>query len=162
MRWGKRKILYAGAIWSGVGVAKFWYNTVTAAELLFILKPLKLALELFGYPNFWLTADGYLNAQNYLISKDCSGFNFWLITTVVLGFAAGKLYQYKAWVLPLTLIGSYLLTQLANISRISCLTLAGNFVYVEPLLHLTIGSLVYLSLLFGFYSIFILSTQKTI
>ena len=150
----KQKILFAATLWLLIAIGKVWYNSATVEDLLFILKPLKGSLELLGYADFRLTPEGYLNAQNYLISKDCSGFNFWLISTLVIGFAIGRKANYKIWLIPAIVILSYTATQLANISRISCLTFASDFISIGTTLHPAIGSVVYLSLLLSLYILF--------
>jgi exosortase K len=102
---------------------KFGFTIANNDDLLFLLKPTdKLVGLLTGTNSIYSSDKGYFcNTLNVLIDKSCAGFNFWLLSFLMLTFLGLK-YSYnkfkRIFVIPLALIGAYFFTIFANTSRI--------------------------------------------
>jgi len=131
-------------------------------QLFFILKPTNGLVEIFtGSPSFYDATIGYYYPNlNITIEKSCSGFNFWLLAFVLSAFVSLNYLQSKkakAFIIPVMLVVSYLLTLFVNASRIVT-SLAANSMtsawYDHPVtwLHQAEGAFIYLMFLILFYS----------
>lgn len=147
-----RKIPYILSLWLVVLLAKLWYQECSWEQLSFILQPLKSILEGLISTRFTYTTNGYLCPEGYLITKDCSGFNFLLISFLTLGFSLGKKFNYNLIAFLATSLLAYTLTLFANTSRIISLISCELFFEVDSNLHLAIGTIVYLSILLIAYA----------
>lgn len=143
-------------------VFKLFYKSFGNEELLILPTPVSYLVSFFsGSTLHFSTENGYfLPDLNILIDASCSGFNFGLIAFVVLGFAVVtnvKNAKRKAILLILSLIVAYLLTIIANTSRIMSIIkmneLLPDLNKKYDWLHVTQGVFVYLFFLIGFYLI---------
>ncbi|MDB5255454.1 MAG: xrtK [Chitinophagaceae bacterium] len=141
---------------------KAWYTTTDHDQLLFILKPTQLLVEIFtGSPAVYDAAHGYFYPDlNITIEKSCSGFNFWLLSFALFVFVSlnhlrsqmGKLFA-----IPAALLLSYVLTLFVNASRIVTSIAANSYTQRfsdHPItwLHQAEGTFIYLLFLILFYS----------
>lgn len=143
-------------------VFKLMYKSFGNEELLILLMPVSYLVSFFTDSplSFSIESGYYLSDLNILIDASCSGFNFWLISFVVLGFAIVTNVmdkKRKAIVLILSLFATYFLTIIANTSRIISIikmnNLLPNLNEKYDWLHVTQGTFVYLFFLIGFYLI---------
>jgi exosortase K len=143
-------------------VFKLLYKSFGNEELLLLLTPVSYLIGFFtDSPLIFSIANGYyLLDLNILIDASCSGFNFWLISFVVLGFAIVTNVidkKRKSILLILSLLMTYFLTIIANTSRIISIikmnNLLPNLNEKYDWLHTTQGTFVYLFFLIGFYLI---------
>lgn len=143
-------------------VCKLWYKQLGSEELLLLLTPISYLVGFFGDSTVQFSGENgyYLAALNIVIDKGCSGFNFWLISFVVLGFAVIMNIiepKRKAILLILSLFVAYLLTIIANTSRILSIIKMNNlFPDLDKQYewsHATQGTFVYLFFLISFYLI---------
>lgn len=145
----KQALFYLGLLWGLIVLAKLWYRQADADSFLFLLAPTASGVSLLlGFPLELVPGLGYQSLQaGILITEECAGANFLLIATLAGFFALSSRWGSKGWLLPLTLLLAYVLTVLANITRICCLLLLGSLLQVPDWLHLGLGAAVYLSLL---------------
>jgi exosortase K len=102
---------------------KYGYTLADNNDLAFLLKPTdKLVGLLTGSHSVYLSESGYYHDQlNILIDKSCSGFNFWILGFLLFTYSSIKFFDKtsnKILIIPIALIGAYLLTIFVNTSRI--------------------------------------------
>ena len=110
------------------GAGKLWYRQAETESLLWLLQPSTTLLSwLSGMSYAYLPHEGYLREDRaFLVHKDCSGFNFFLLALLVaftiflprirsLGALGKALFACT--------LASYLVTLLANTSRLLLTTL---------------------------------------
>ena len=108
-----------------VGAAiKIFYSTASVNDLLWILAPTRLLVELVTGVGFAFESySGYMSSDHsFLIAASCSGVNFMIAAFLML--ALGKLWRYRSQrigfsFIPLSLVFAYLTTIVANTVRIS-------------------------------------------
>ncbi|MCL2441662.1 MAG: exosortase K [Treponema sp.] len=104
-------------------VSKLWFTAADINKLAFLLKPIDTLFGLItGSQSIYIENYGYYHEYyNILIDKSCCGFNYFLICFLVFVFLFTEQFSkpiYKAFVLPFSLIFSWILTIFVNISRI--------------------------------------------
>lgn len=155
----KKTILTAATCFCFIAL-KFWYASASTGDLQFVLSPTKLLVEIVtGNPSTYLHNEGhYYPGLDIIISKSCSGFNFFmtcLLMLMILLFQKESRLGQLAMRLPMVFLIAYGVTLLANCSRIS------TAVFLKPLvppglidpatLHESIGIVIYLSFLVTTY-----------
>lgn len=152
---GKIWIMGFSALIIAAGL-KLYYSTASVNDLLWVLAPTKLLVELVTGETFRFESyAGYMNADHsFLIAATCSGVNFFI--TAFLMLALVPLFKGRAenngWLdLPVALLAAYATTILANAVRI-CVALRlqrmnTDLIWVNPeQLHRFEGIFIY----FGF------------
>ena len=148
----KSSTLHLLLLWCLIIAAKLWHQQADADALNFLLAPTAKGSSLLLGLDFGLSTEGYYSQQaSFLISRDCSGFNFWLIATLAGFLALMPRWKSAYRLIPAAVLLGYALTLLANVARICCLVLAGSFIQVPMELHLAIGVAVYLGLLIPYF-----------
>jgi exosortase K len=142
---------------------KFGYSYADNDNLIFLLKPTdKLVGLLTGSNSVYISDKGYFyNQLNIVIDKSCAGFNFWVLSFLMLTFLGLKYFdsnKKKLLTILLSLIGAYLLTVFVNTSRIFASIVTQNqmsdiFVNQKLIIHETIGIVTNLSFLILTYFI---------
>ncbi|MCB9640148.1 MAG: exosortase K [Myxococcales bacterium] len=140
-------------------LGKEWYRQASPSAMYWLLWPTSQLVSLFsGMGYLYQPLEGFLREDGaILIHKDCSGFNFFLMSLMVT-FTFSFRSHLGARRIALLLLGgifaSYFATILANTSRILCATqlLSPAFSgFLSPqLAHKSIGIFVYLSFLITF------------
>jgi len=102
---------------------KFGYTIANNDNLIFLLKPTNILVGfLTGSNSIYSTENGYFHQElNILIEKSCSGFNFWLLSFLMLTFLLLKYFKnnlHKTMTIPFSLLAAYLVTIFVNASRI--------------------------------------------
>ena len=154
----KKTILY-GILGLGFILTKLWYKEASAEALAFILVPITRVVEIVtGHLSTYVTNEGYLfNNLGIIISKSCSGFNFFLTCFLMLSvLLIINLHQIKkkisAGILFLTI--TYIITIIANCSRIITALRLKPFtsnLFPEDLIHSSIGVVTYFFFLIATY-----------
>lgn len=140
---------------------KLGFAVAGSNHLLFLLKPTtKLVDLLTGSTSSLLADSGYYNQKlNIIIDKSCSGFNFLLLSFLIIVYSFVRFLKrdsYKILAIPAALIVAYLLTIFVNSSRI----IASIVVHVQTkrivldnqnLLHEAVGIITNLTFLVLFY-----------
>ena len=140
---------------------KFGFRFAENDSLIFLLKPTKKFIELLtGSNSIYISDKGYYFSQlNFLIDKSCAGFNFWVLSFLMLTFLGlNNLNNHfkKMLTIPLALTGAYFFTIFANVSRIFASIVIQNqtnsyFESQQHLIHESIGIITYLSFLIFMY-----------
>ena len=142
---------------------KFGFTYANNDNLLFLLKPTdKLVGLLTGSNSVYILDNGYFHNQlNIVIDKSCTGFNFWVLSFLMLTFLGlnnldNKLK--KLLVIPFALTFAYFLTIFVNTSRIFASIVIQNqmsdvFSNQKHIIHETIGIVTNLSFLILTYFI---------
>lgn len=138
-----------------IGLKLAWRD-VPVTEPRIFLAPLVTALEgLLGSP-FVRQSYGYVNlAWNVTITKDCAGMNYFLIVHCLLVFSHLRYFQNreKPLVYLVFLVGAFLMTWLANLSRIILSLFLGRSGLIPSVMtgtpHLALGTFVYFCFLVG-------------
>ena len=102
---------------------KFGYTLADNNDLTFLLVPTDQLVGLVtGSSSTYLSESGYYNEHlNIIIDKSCSGFNFWVLCFLLFTYLTIKYFDkplQKKLIIPIALIGAYLLTIFVNTSRI--------------------------------------------
>jgi len=102
---------------------KFGFTYAENDSLTFLLKPTdKLVGLLTGSNSIYIMDKGYFHDElNIVIDKSCAGFNFWILSFLMLTFLGLKYFGSnlkKALIIPLALTGAYFFTIFVNTSRI--------------------------------------------
>ncbi|SBW05187.1 exosortase K [uncultured Dysgonomonas sp.] len=139
---------------------KLAYPHLETDNIRFLLSPTNKAIELIsGSDAIYNNASGYFYPQmNMVINKSCSGFNFLLISFLMIAFVFIKTSIIKGGlVIPISFLLAYMITLIANISRITGYMLIMNTGFYsasglpDKLIHQAEGIFVYLSfLIFGY------------
>ncbi|MFK8163386.1 MAG: exosortase K [Lewinella sp.] len=105
-------------------LGKWWHQTATAEDLLFLLAPTDVLVSAsLGDAGVWKAGEGYLHERfSMIINASCAGFNFFALSFLMLGWLL--LNRWNTWwaVLPALLL-AWPLTILANTSRILTISL---------------------------------------
>lgn len=134
-------------------VLKIIFKYANTEQLEFLLKPTNKIVEIITNSNseYVFKKGFYHESLNIIIDKSCSGFNFWLISFLMLSFLLLQNFINKKMrliVLPLALSLAYFITILVNSSRILIAVFAQNtFIKMHAdysWLHQAEGSFVYL------------------
>lgn len=104
-------------------ILKLGYTLADNNDLILLLKPTdQLVGFLTGSDAVFLPESGYFHEKlNIIIDKSCSGFNFWALSFLIFTYLITRYVERSAtkiMVIPITLIGAYLLTIVVNASRI--------------------------------------------
>lgn len=107
-------------------LGKWWHRTADAEALGFLLSPTDAAVSVAtGSASLWRPEMGYHHPSlNMAIDASCAGFNFLLITFLLLAYLLLQRFN-RWWVIPLTLLAAWPVTLLANTSRILTILLTG-------------------------------------
>jgi len=153
---------------------KFYFLHTDTEGILFLIAPLNfLVSSILGISSTYIADSGfYLEAYDILISKSCSGHNFWLIAFLTLSLTV---LRYRFGSLKMTLLilfaffQAYVLTIAANsfriISAIYINRVTDSFIENQDLIHQMVGILNSISfvLIIYFLAEFILNkTQQHI
>lgn len=141
---------------------KITYTISDNNDLTFLLKPTDKLIGLVTNSTSLYSAErGYFHGQlNILIDKSCSGFNFWILSFLMLYFLTLKFLhnkiQYRLLALPAILTCTYVLTIFVNTSRILFSVfihkVGTNFTGVNSnWLHQAEGTFIYLGFLIIIY-----------
>lgn len=146
---------------------KTFYTAASTDNLYFILYPTNFCIELIsGSTAFYTNENGFFYSNlNFVINKSCSGFNFWIISFVMLSFlglSVLKKNKERITLLFSVFIISYLSTLFVNASRIAVAILTSGIAPDNtkdfPWLHQAEGIFIYLSFLIILY----LTSKKTL
>ena len=142
---------------------KFGFTYADNDNLIFLLKPTdKLVGLLTGSNSVYISDKGFFyNQLNIVIDKSCAGFNFWVLSFLMLTFLGLKYFNSKIkklLAIPLALISAYCLTIFVNTSRIFVSIVIQNqmndiFSNQKHIIHETIGIVTSLSFLILTYFI---------
>lgn len=139
---------------------RFIFSFLDADTMRFLLMPTNKLIEvIIGSKAVYMGGVGYFYSQlNIVINKSCSGYNFWLIGFLLASFVLIRSQKINfLWVILLALLSSYLVTILANVSRIiGYIILMKSRLpqYIDPdgtWLHQMEGIFVYFSFLILFF-----------
>jgi exosortase K len=102
---------------------KYVYTQTETSDLKLLLEPTSKAVEFLTGSNYYFTStQGYFFEElNVTINKSCSGFNFFILSFVLLStltISYLKNNNQKVFSIILSLFGAYFLSILANSSRI--------------------------------------------
>lgn len=137
-------------------LAKLWFRNADNSDLSFLLTPTNWLIELFtaSKSEFRPQSGYHFEGLNFLIDKSCSGFNFLLISFLMVTYLLANVRKLKSLlIIPVAIITAYAITILANVSRIASyiILLQNNITkFIDPnntWLHRTEGILVYLAFL---------------
>lgn len=108
----------------GAYLLKRFYSTASADQLRWILAPTTTLVELVGGASFEFESHaGYLSRERgFLIANSCAGVNFLITAFLMLSFKTllSDRSKHVSWgVLPVAALAAYLVTLLANATRIS-------------------------------------------
>ncbi len=140
---------------------KFGFASVGTESLSVLLAPVNKMVELVTGSNaFYLQGTGYSHQKlNIIIDKSCSGYNFFLLTFLMLTIHAVPFFSrtiHKLAVLPFSLLIAYVLTLFVNTTRIvASIYFQKQLTNVLPLspsvIHESIGVISNLSFLIAIY-----------
>jgi len=140
---------------------KYGFTLANNDDLAFLLKPTNYLISLITDSNAtYVSENGFIHHQlNIIIDRSCSGFNLWLISYMMLTFLGLKYFKtnyQKILVIPVALSIAYILTIIANTSRIFASIIiqnqATNFQFISSsILHESIGIITNLSFLILVY-----------
>lgn len=156
-----KKIIYYLTTIAICILLKLYYSISDNSGLFFLLKPTDKIIEIvLNSSSQVMNNGGFFHAKlNILIDKSCSGFNFLIITFIMLSFAVSKILNSrtkKVLSFLILLVISYILTILVNSSRILLSVFLNNsvtklFDYQLSWLHQAEGSFIYLFFLILIY-----------
>jgi len=143
---------------------KFSYTLSNNDDLFFLLNPTNKIIGLITGSNAtYLPEQGFLHHQlNIIIDKSCSGFNFWMISYMMLTFLGLKYITsdfQKILLIPIALLVAYMLTIITSSSRIIVSIIiqnhTSNFLFLsQSTIHESIGVITNLSFLIITYFLF--------
>ncbi len=156
----KNSIYYLVAIILFI-VLKFAFAAADTDNLTFLLGPVNKIVQLVtGSHSVYITGNGYYhNELNVLINKSCSGFNFFLLSFLMIVFRSVIFLNkqfHKTLLIPAGLITAYLLAIFVNSSRIIasiCFQKHANTIFPDShsIVHESIGVITNLSFLILIY-----------
>lgn len=156
----KKDVIYIGVCFAIFACLRFAFSFLDTEMMQFLLMPTNKLIEVIvGSNGEYIDGVGYFHSQlNIVINKSCSGYNFWLIGFLMASFVLIKSQKINFLLtIPLALVISYMVTILANVSRIAgyILLMKGKLPqYIDPngtWLHQMEGIFVYLSFLILFF-----------
>jgi len=108
-------------------LGKWWHQTATADDLLFLLMPTDVLVSAtLGQTGVWQVGEGYLHqSHNMIINASCAGFNFLILSFLMLGWILLNRWN-NWWPILAALVLAWPLTILANTSRILTITLLAD------------------------------------
>lgn len=136
---------------------KVGYKFANNNSLTFLLKPTnKLVGFLTGSDSCYNSDSGYFYQQlNIAIDKSCAGFNFWILTFLMLVFLILKHNKInRLYTIPFALVTAYILSIFVNTSRIFTSIVIQNKVHNfgnQHIIHEAIGVITNLSFLILIY-----------
>ena len=166
----KKEIIYLALALLTFIALKFMYSHLDVEDVRFLLTPTNWGVSMLGGSSASFdAAHGYYHPQlNMVIDKSCSGYTFWLICFLMTVFVAIRSPKIpKPLAIPMSLLLAYIVTIVANVSRITgylMLTRNGIATHLDAenkWLHEAEGIFVYLSFLIAFYLLFNHLTNKT-
>lgn len=142
---------------------KFLYTKAASDDLLLLLSPVNFFVGLFtGQTSFYELEIGYIySGLNISITKECSGFQFWVLSFLIFSISTQTLLRksgVKLLSILLIFFLTYLITLIANTSRIIC-----SIYFMTPLtwinlssiqIHEILGVIIHLLFLVAFYLLF--------
>jgi len=138
-------------------ILKYVFTFLDNDNMLFFLKPVNILFSLFtGHIAVYDSETGYFyDRLNIIIDKSCSGYNFMLMTFVLVYTGILK-YFYSTWIkyllLPAVMILAYVYTVFVDISRILIsYLLQRKMAFHYYWLHEVTGIFVYLFSLVSIY-----------
>lgn len=150
-------------------ILKYTYTKSTTEDLSFLLKPTSHIIGSISNSPISNTAEqGYfLDNLNVVINKSCSGYNFWLLSSILFAFLMINHLdksKYKILSLPIAFLVAYILSIFVNSSRIFVsLVLQNKIQHITGLsasiIHEAIGVAINLTFLFLAY-LFLETTIK--
>lgn len=156
----RKEIIYLALSFLIFVVLKFLYSYTDAETLRFLLAPVSWGVELFtGEASVFKAAYGYFYPNlNMIIDKSCSGYTFGLICFLMTSFVLIRSERIpKLITIPLAILFSYIVTIVANVSRIIIYLMfmkadiGSSFNISSNVLHESEGVFVYLFFLIAFY-----------
>lgn len=156
----EKDVIYIGVCFVIFACLRFAFSFLDTEMMQFLLMPTNKLIEVIvGSKGEYIDGVGYFHSQlNIVINKSCSGYNFWLIGFLMASFVLIKSQKINFLLtIPLALVISYIVTILANVSRIAgyILLMKGKLPqYIDPngtWLHQMEGIFVYLSFLILFF-----------
>lgn len=136
---------------------KLGYTMADNKDLNFLIKPTSRLIDLAtSSGSTFVSESGYYNKKlNIVIDKSCSGFNFWIISFLMLYFLALNFLKntsYKIIAIPAILIIAFILTIFVNTSRILFSVFIHRFINPKVAwMHQAEGTFIYLSFLIIMY-----------
>ncbi|WP_366893997.1 exosortase K [uncultured Aquimarina sp.] len=138
-------------------VFKLGFKYANHEDLIFLIKPTDtLISSLTGSTSVYIENEGYYNNHlDILIDKSCAGFNFWVLSFLMIMFLLlkyAKSHLQRIASIPVALLFTFVLTIIVNTSRIYVLIVAQNrlssLLSIETtVIHESIGILINLSFL---------------
>ena len=103
---------------------KFVFTFTETNHLIFLLSPINTIIEFTsGFQSVYLDNKGYYFEQlNIVINKSCAGFNFWILSFLMVTFLSLKYFKnrkYKIIAIFISFFGAYVFTILVNSFRIN-------------------------------------------
>jgi len=118
----KKEIILLAICFGLFVILKFIYSCIDINALRFFLVPTTWGVSLFTDSSYNFVNDsGYFFPQlNIVIDKSCSGFTFWSICFLMISFQGIQSKKIrKSLIIPASLIVSYFIAVIANVSRIT-------------------------------------------
>lgn len=103
---------------------KYLYQYLNNDHLAFLLAPSNFVIELLTgqHASYSIDMGYFYQILNITIERSCSGYTFMLIAFILTAYTllSQELIRQKLLITPIALIIAYVVTILANISRIAC------------------------------------------
>ncbi|MEW4922939.1 exosortase K [Algibacter sp. 2305UL17-15] len=138
-------------------ILKLMYSNANNSQVFILLKPLDTIISFILDSHSVYNPDFgfYHETQNITIDKSCSGFNFLMLSFVLIYFSVLKNLKshfFKIIAIPLTLFFAFAFTQFVNASRIlTAIFIEKNTNFNYDWLHEAEGVFIYLSFLITLY-----------
>ncbi len=102
---------------------KFGFTMATNGHLIFLLKPTDTLVGILtGSHSIFVSDQGYFHKQLHIvIDKSCSGFNFWMLSFLLITYIALRYLKkpmQRRCIIPIALLLAYIVTIVVNTSRI--------------------------------------------
>ncbi|MCL7752735.1 exosortase K [Polaribacter sp. Z022] len=142
---------------------KFGYTLTETNHLTFLLSPTSKLVEFVtGFQSIYADSKGYYFQElNIVIDKSCAGFNFWILSFLMLTFLSLKYFEKindKVIAIIISFFGAYLFTVLINSFRINVVVIFQNKIELltnlrKGIIHESIGITINLTFLVLIYLI---------
>ena len=142
---------------------KFGYTLTETNHLTFLLSPTSKLIELVtGFQSVYVDGKGYYFQElNTVIDKSCAGFNFWVLSFLMLNFLSLKYFEKtkdKVIAIIMSFLGAYIFTVLINSFRINTVVIFQNKIelltkFKKGIIHESIGITINLTFLVLIYLI---------
>lgn len=123
---------------------KFVFSFAETQDMMFLLYPTTVVIELFTGTRSIFQIDGYFfESLHIIIDKSCSGYNYWLLcflmlTFLTIPFATSTIRRF--FTLLTCFLCAYLITLIVNSSRIAASIFLQKFHFAQgPIMHEAIG-----------------------